>query len=147
MIERQTLHKSIIDAASPQRLAALVHQCMDHIAELQKDVDRNLWLLAELCCHLDIAVCDHCGNDWFTCQPVQGIGPRGDVRGLLAAGGATCTGCLDTLYKKSIEFDQETLDELYEDVSKWMLRCRPNARWSSFGQDETIQALMKQYSI
>jgi len=140
------MRKSIVDSANPVRLAALVHKQMDRIDELEKEATRNTWLLAEVCCHLNIAVCDFCGNEWFTCRPVQGLGPRGDVRGLLVNGGACCTKCLDKLYQKTVDFDQEELDECYRDVARWMLRCRPAAQWTLFGRDEIVQHLMKQFS-
>ena len=114
------LRASLKAASDHKALAREVHTILDRVNEIEK----TMWVYADILAAHDVAVCDFCGWEWFTVKPIQGYGPRGDVRGLLIAGVACCTKCLDALYV-SIEdmvTDEEELQKVYEDIAFWSAR-------------------------
>jgi hypothetical protein len=131
---------SILDLRDQSLLASKVH----YLLKENRDKNGQLEMLWEIVSTLlNIAVCDYCHEEWFTIEP-RIPGPRGDVRGLLVAGGACCAKCIDRLYEQSTEFEEEEVDAMYHDLAQWFLRHRGNRNMTIFRDDEYMEHLMRQ---
>ena len=135
----ERIRKSITDL-KPNNLTKKIHEVIDVVNEQE----RELSLIWDILSGLDIAVCDYCQDEWFFAKPPRtGLSPRGDVRGLLVAGGACCAKCLDRLYEESQYYSEEEQETVYQDIALWLLHHRSHLNQTIWADDSEIKRIMQ----